>query len=200
MNMTPEAEAAYAIDNRIPRSQLSMGAQLVYDRVLEQQVNAGKLSSVYAVPPFSSQLPSKTSKTRILPSHAKNKKKRLRSILAVMGVAIVVAVGGAIYAIKTSTAKTSTANVCVTWESSSDGQVFDEDESDGFCNSTILRLPPQDGGVFNIDSGEPTYGSQVCSVSAHKSTDIIYKGSTGDSAEAEKLCAVMKSAVRQGAS
>lgn len=63
MSMPPEAEASYAIDNRIPKNQLSMGAQLVYDRMVEQRVNAGKLSSVYAVPPSSRQLPSKIGET-----------------------------------------------------------------------------------------------------------------------------------------
>jgi hypothetical protein len=63
MSMTPEAEASYAIDNRIPRSHLSMGAQLVYDQILEQRVNVGELSSVYTVPPSSRQLPSKVGET-----------------------------------------------------------------------------------------------------------------------------------------
>lgn len=142
------------------------------------------------------------------PSPVKNKKKRLRIILAFMGVAIVVALGVSIYAIKASTAKTSTASVCVTWESSNDGQVVDEAKANGFCSRTILRTYPQEGGVFSIDSTEPTHGSQVCSVSsvnggltsAYGSIDIIYQGTTGDSTEAENLCASMQSAVNQGAS
>lgn len=138
--------------------------------------------------------------TPTLPSPGRNKKKRLWVILAVLGATIVVVLGVSVYAFKTSTAKTNTASVCVTWESSHDQQVVDKDESNGFCNSTILIQPPQDGGVFSIDSAAPTHGSQVCSVSAYKSTDIIYQGNTGDSAEAENLCIAMKSAVNQGAS
>ena len=63
MSMTPEVEASYAIENQIPKSQLSMDARLIYDRMLEQLVNAGKLSSVYTVPPSSRQLPSKIGET-----------------------------------------------------------------------------------------------------------------------------------------
>jgi len=145
----------------------------------------------------------------------RHRKKRLRIIIAVMMAAIVVALGISIYTIKTSTAKTNTANGCVTWESSSDGQVFYEDESYvGYCMTVILRAPLQDGGIFNSDSGpgEPLHGSQVCSLSAYTppnkeygfkggtNTDIIYKGSTGDSTEAENLCAYMKSVIDEGAS
>lgn len=122
-----------------------------------------------------------------------------------MGVAVVVALGVSIYAIKASTAKTNTAKECVTWESSDDGQVFDEGIAYGWgCDSTILRTFPQDGGVYHIDSGVPPHGSQVCSVSGgapgYKSTDIIYKGTTGDSTEAENLCASMENGVNADAS
>jgi hypothetical protein len=63
VDMTPEAEASYAIGNGIPRSNLSMGAQLVYDQMLAQRGIGGQRSSVYAVPPPSAQLPSNTDET-----------------------------------------------------------------------------------------------------------------------------------------
>lgn len=139
--------------------------------------------------------------TPTLPSPVKNNKKRLRVILAFVGVAIAVALGVSIYAIKASTVKTNTANVCVTWESSGDGQVVDESVAYRWgCDTTILTLSPQDGGAYGPVSKEPLpHGSQVCSVTGgapgYKTTDIVYQGITGDSAEAENLCAAMGSAV-----
>jgi hypothetical protein len=136
-----------------------------------------------------------------LPSAVKNNKKRLRVILAFAGVAIVVALGVSIYAIKASTAKTNTASVCIRWDSSADEQVFDENESYGWCNKTNLMVPPQDGGPFSVDSAQPTHGSQVCSESGgapgFKGVDIIYEGMTGGSTEAENMCATMQSDANQ---
>jgi hypothetical protein len=54
MSMTPEAEASYAIDYGLPRSELSAGAQLAYDRLLGQQVNPGKHASASTVVPVPS--------------------------------------------------------------------------------------------------------------------------------------------------
>lgn len=72
MSMTPETEASYAIDNGIPRSELSAGAQLAYDRLLGEQVKPGKHSATSTVvlapseqlPPPSRQLSSKMDETR----------------------------------------------------------------------------------------------------------------------------------------
>ena len=131
------------------------------------------------------------------PSPVKKKKNRLPILIAVWGAAIVVVLGVFIYAIKASKPKSNTARVCVTWETSNDGQVVDKNESDGFCNKTILHVDPQDGGIFGIDSTEPTHGSQVCSVPSNGNTDIIYQGIAGDSDEAANLCASMESTVSQ---
>lgn len=113
------------------------------------------------------------------------------------------AIGSAVSS--SSAASSSDANICVTWESSADGQVINEAKAYGWgCDRTTLRTPPQEGGVYTIDSVTPPHGNQVCSVSGgapgYKSTDIIYTGTTGASTEAENLCASMKSAVNQGAS
>jgi hypothetical protein len=106
------------------------------------------------------------------------------------------------YVHKADAEKSNTASACINWESSSDGRVFDENISHlGYCISAVLRVPSKDGGTFNIDSGTPPHGVQVCSVSAQteNDTDIIYQGVTGDSTEAGNLCAYMKSAENEDA-
>jgi hypothetical protein len=184
--------AAFAahVDGRCPQTQATT------DRVAAQQ-SAATMQDTGQLPQL----------RPTLPSPGRNKKKRLRVILAVLGAAIVVALGVSIYASKTSTAKTNAASICVTWESSQDGQVVEEAKGNGFCDTTHIIQPPQNGGDFSMDSAEPKHGSQVCSVSsvnggltsAYGSIDIIYQGTTGDSAEAENLCASMKSVADGGA-
>ena len=130
--------------------------------------------------------------------------KRNLLVVGISAVAIIAccAVGLYVYH-KVHTGNSGTASACINWESSSDGQVFDENVSHlGYCISTILREPSQDGGLFNIDSGTPPHGRQVCSVSSQteNDTDVIYQGVTGDSAEAGNLCTSMKSTVNDASS